>query len=377
MGCIVAFMTVRMKDIANDLGLSVVTISKVLRHHPDIAEETRKRVLRRVKELDYQPNVLARSLVTGRSYLIGLVVPDLLHPFFAEVAKALSTVVRQRGYSVIISSSEEDADLEAREIHQMVARQLDALVIASSSNETAAFEKLNRQGQPYVLVDREFPGLAANFVGIDDEAAGRIATEHLVDQGCRTIAHIRGRDNSTGIRRFEGYKQALQRRGLHYSESNVVERQNVDSESTRHGAEAMRLLLDQESRPDGVFCYNDPLAIGAMNAILESGLRIPEDIAIIGCGNLHYDNSLRVPLSSVDQHSQMIGERAAKILLHMIESKGRPQARSVILDPSLVVRASTLRRPQPIESIPSQLKSNSNNPVVVQKKIKRKRAGTA
>ncbi len=377
MGCIVAFMTVRMKDIANDLGLSVVTISKVLRHHPDIAEETRKRVLRRVKELDYQPNVLARSLVTGRSYLIGLVVPDLLHPFFAEVAKALSTVVRQRGYSVIISSSEEDADLEAREIHQMVARQLDALVIASSSNETAAFEKLNRQGQPYVLVDREFPGLAANFVGIDDEAAGRIATEHLVDQGCRTIAHIRGRDNSTGIRRFEGYKQALQRRGLHYSESNVVERQNVDSESTRHGAEAMRLLLDQESRPDGVFCYNDPLAIGAMNAILEAGLRIPEDIAIIGCGNLHYDNSLRVPLSSVDQHSQMIGERAAKILLHMIESKGRPQARSVILDPSLVVRASTLRRPQPIESIPSQLKSNSNNPVVVQKKIKRKRAGTA
>jgi LacI family transcriptional regulator len=377
LGCIVAFMTVRMKDIANDLGLSVVTISKVLRHHPDIAEETRERVLRRVKELEYQPNVLARSLVTGRSYLIGLVVPDLLHPFFAEVAKALSIVVGQRGYSVIISSSEEDAELEAREIHQLVARQLDALVIASSSNETAVFEKLDRQGQPYVLFDREFPGLTANFVGIDDEAAGRIATEHLVDQGCRTIAHIRGRDNSTGMRRFAGYQQALQRRGLHYSKSNVVGGRTVDVESTRHGAEAMGLLLDRKSRPDGVFCYNDPLAIGAMIAILEAGLRIPEDIAVIGCGNLHYDSALRVPLSSVDQHSQVIGERAAKILIHMIESKSRPQARSVILDPSLVVRSSTMRRPQPLASIPSQSKPNSQKSRDVSEKTNRKRPGTA
>jgi LacI family transcriptional regulator len=367
-------MTVRLKDIAKDLGLSVMTVSKVLRHHPDIGEETRKRVLRRVRELDYQPNVLARGLVTGRSYLIGLVVPDLLHPFFAEVAKALSTVVGQRGYSVIISSSEEDAELEAREIHQMVARQLDALVIASSSYETAAFERMDRQGQPYVLIDREFPGLTANFVGVDDEAAGRIATEHLVDQGCRRIAHIRGKDNSTGRRRFEGYKQALQRRGLRYSAANVVERPKVDFESIQQGAEAMRCLLKQRSRPDGVFCFNDPLAIGAMTAILESGLRIPEDIAIIGCGNLHYDSALRVPLSSVDQRSQMIGESAAKILLSGIESKVRPQARRVILDPSLVVRSSTLRRPQLVSNdIPSQLKTNSRNLAAPSKRGERKK----
>lgn len=367
-------MTVRMKDIAEDLGLSVVTVSKVLRHHPDIGEKTRQRVLRRVREMDYQPNVLARSLVTGRTYLIGLVVPDLLHPFFAEVAKALSTVVGQRGYSVIISSSEEDAELEAREIQQMVSRQLDALVIASSSNETAAFEKMNRQGQPYVLIDREIPGLVANFVGIDDQAAGRIATEHLAEQGCRTIAHIRGKDNSTGMRRFEGYRQALQRRGLRFSDARVVERQKVDVESRRHGAEAMRFLLKQRSRPDGVFCYNDPLAIGAMTAIVESGLRIPEDIAVIGCGNLHYDSELRVPLSSVDQHSQIIGERAAKILLNLIESKVRPNAKRIILDPSLVVRSSTLRRPQPVGSeIRPPLKANSRKRVGSAKRDDRKK----
>jgi LacI family transcriptional regulator len=334
-------MTVRMKDIAKDLGLSQVTISKVLRDHPDIGQETRERVLKRVKELDYHPNTLARSLVTGRSYLVGLIVPDLLHPFFAEVAKALSTVMGTRGYSLIISSSEEDPKLEVREIQQLVARRLDALVIASTGDEVQAFERMNRLGHPYVLIDREFPGLAANFVGIDDEAAGRIATEHLIDQGCKTVAHIRGRDNSTGIGRFRGYRQALERRGMRYSDALVVARSTVDIDSTLHGAQAVRLLLKHRPRPDGVFCYNDPLAIGAMNAILEAGLRIPEDIAVIGCGNLHYDGSLRVPLSSIDQHSVLMGERAGHILLSIIESKVPPQPVSVILDPALIVRSST------------------------------------
>ena len=119
-------MPVRMKDIAKELGLSVVTISKVLRNHPDIAEETRQRILQRMKELDYRPNTMARSLVTGRSYLVGLVVPDLLHPFFAELAKVISAAVGKRGYSIIISSSEEDPELEAREIDQLTGRGLDA-----------------------------------------------------------------------------------------------------------------------------------------------------------------------------------------------------------------------------------------------------------
>lgn len=334
-----------MKDIAQDLGLSVVTVSKVLRNHPDIAEETRERVLRRVKELDYQPNLMARSLVTGRSYLVGLIVPDLLHPFFAEVAKALSAELGQRGYSLIISSSEEDPRTEAREIQQLMGRRLDALVIASSGDDRELFERIERQGTPYVLIDREISGLAANFVGTNDETAGRIATEHLIDQGCRRIAHIRGRENSTGAQRYEGYRQALQRRGVPFSEKLVVARPSVDIESTRHGADAMRLLLDRKPLPDGVFAYNDPLAIGAMKAILEAGHRIPEDIAVIGCGNLHYDSVLRVPLSSIDQHSHLIGERTGQIVLRLIESKVRPQSVNVILDPSLVVRESTQREP--------------------------------
>jgi len=332
-----------MKDIAKDLGLSVVTVSKVLRHHPDISEETRQRVLKRVDELDYQPNVLARSLVTGRSYLVGLVVPGLLHPFFAEVAKALSKTIRAKGYSLIVSSSEEDPELEREEIRQLVARRLDALVIASTGSSIDQFQRMDLQSQPYVLIDREFPELAANFVGIDDTAAGRIATEHLFDVGCRRVAHITNQENSTGIRRFEGYKQALHKRGVPFSTDYVASGVHVDTESREQGAEAMRLLLQCNPRPDGVFCHNDPLAIGAMHTILDAGLRIPEDIAIIGCGNLNYDDCLRVPLSSIDQHSEQIGQRAAEIILNLIEAKDVPPARTVILEPGLITRASTRR----------------------------------
>jgi LacI family transcriptional regulator len=339
-------MQVRMKDIAKDLGVSIVTVSKVLRNHPDIAEETRTRVLKRVKELDYEPNVLAQSLVTGRSYLIGLVVPDLLHPFFAEIAKGISRAVREPGYSLIIASSEEDAKVEAKEIDRLVARRIDALVVASTSSSTESFERMNRMGQPFVLIDREFSGFPANFVGSDDRVAGRLATQHLIDEGCKRIAHIRGRNNSTGSRRFEGYRETLAQNGLPCPENLVVARSAVDVDSSHHGYEAMRHLLGQSPRPDSVFCYNDPLAIGAMNAILEAGLRIPEDIALVGCGNLHFDSSLRVPLSSIDHHSHTMGERTAAILLNIFSSKTPPQPVTVILEPALAVRASSMKKTQ-------------------------------
>src|SRR6266700_1596571 len=202
-------MSVRMKDIAKDLGVSVITVSKVLRDHPDIGEETRERVLARVKELDYRPNLAARSLVTGRTYLVGLVVPDLLHPFFAEIAKSLSDVLRKGGYCLIVSSSDEDTVLEEEEINQLLARRLDALIIASCHSSVELFVRIEKHNTPYILIDRTLPGLAANFVGVDDEAVGMLATKHLIDMGCRKIAHIRGPETSTGLRRLDGYKRAL------------------------------------------------------------------------------------------------------------------------------------------------------------------------
>jgi LacI family transcriptional regulator len=332
-----------MKDIARDLGVSVITISKVLRNHPDIGDETRERVLARIKELDYRPNLAARSLVTGRTYLVGLVVPDLLHPFFAEIAKSLSEVLRNSGYYLIVSSSDEDPELEEQEINHLLARRLDTLIIASCRSTVDVLFRIEKQSIPYVLIDRNFPGLSPNFVGVDDEAVGRIATQHLIDIGCKKIAHIRGPETSPGVRRLEGYKRALSQNGLRPIDEYIIAEPKGDVESRQRGRDAMRELLKLKPRPDAVFCFNDPLAMGAMNCALDEGLRIPEDIAIIGCGNLHYDDSLRVPLSSIDQHSRRIGEEAARLTLRILSSKIPPRPETVVLQPELIVRGSTLR----------------------------------
>ena len=337
-------MAIRMKDIAAELGLSVVTISKVLREHPDISLETRERVLKRVKELNYSPNATARSLVTGRSYLVGLVVPDLLHPFFVEISVAISRAIRHRGYSLIIASCEEDPELEQQEVRQMVARRLDGLIVAACSPTPRIFEQLDEQNEPFVLIDRSYPGYAANFVGMDDQAAGRLATEHLIGIGCKRIAHIRGPGNSTGTDRMRGYQQALEAAGMPLLDKYVIMRDKVDIESRQQGAEAAQRLLAVRPRPDGIFCYNDPIAIGAMQTILQAGLRIPEDLAIVGCGNLHYDDLFRVPLSSIDQQSAVLGERAGSMILGLIESKsGHAPSSTVVLEPRLIVRASSAR----------------------------------
>jgi LacI family transcriptional regulator len=331
-----------MKHIAQALGVSIVTVSKVMRDHSDIGAETRSRVLAKAKELNYRPNLTARSLVTGQSSQVGIIVPTLLHPFFAEVLQALASTMKQGGYAVIISSSMEDAALEEAAIEQLLAHRLDGLIVASCASSPAKFQQLKEQGIPFVLIDRFFPGFKANFVGVDDLAVGRIATEHLISMGCKRIAHIRGLEFTTGVRRFEGYRLALQQAGLKFNPALVSPYMTADGRDWERSFDAMRVLLAGKP-PDGVFCYNDPIAIAAMEVVHQAGLRIPQDIAFIGCDNLHYDNSLRSPLSSVDHHSAQIGVRAATTLLRLLKDKAA-NPRQVVLRPSLVVRESSRRR---------------------------------
>ncbi len=336
-------MAVRLKDIARDLGVSVVTVSKVLRDHPDISVETKDRVLKRMKELNYRPNLAARALVTGRTYIIGLVVPDLVHPFFAQIAKGLSRELRKKGYNLVISSSEEDPELEQQEIDQLISRRVDALVVASAQWTVDSFHWIEEQKTPYVLIDRKFAGLAANFVGVDDEAVGAMATEHLIAIGCKRISHIAGPLVSTAVGRADGYLRALNSAGIGTSPDYLITIEQGDEASVENGYEAMQALLGLDPRPDGVFCYNDPTAMGAMRAIFENGLHIPNDVAVVGCGNVHYAESLKIPLTSVDQASEEIGEKAAELVLSLIETKGAGKPRSLLLEPRLVVRESSSR----------------------------------
>jgi LacI family transcriptional regulator len=336
-------MSIQMKDTAEDLGVSLMTVSKGLRNEPGIGEATRQRVLKRARELNYLPNINARSLATGKSNLIGLVVPDLLHPFFADVAHGLAMTLRKEDYFLIMTSSEEDPELEKKEIEQLLTRRLDALVIASVRSNARAYQNITEQQIPYILIDRKVSGDSGHFVGCDDTKIGFLATEHLIKVGCKRIAHIRGPKTSTGNGRFIGYKRALSQYGMAFRDEYVVNGKLADTDGRYSGAAAARSLLHLRRRPDGIFCFNDPLAVGASKELQERDIRIPQDVALIGCGNIHYDDSLRVPLSSIDQQSHKIGERAAHLALDLIKSGVSGESSRILLEPTLIIRTSSLR----------------------------------
>ncbi|QMV18352.1 substrate-binding domain-containing protein [Granulicella sp. 5B5] len=334
-------MAAKMKDIARALGVSLVTVSKALRGHPDISRATRERVEAKVKELNYRPNLAARSLVTGRSSLVGLIVPDLLHPFFADIARGLSLALREHGYFLVLCSSEEDPTLEQQEIEHVLAHRLDALVVASCQPDSGMLAQTQSGDTPLILVDRSFPGFSSHFVGADDYTAGKLAAEHLLAIGCKRIAHIRGTQNSAGARRYKGFADTLQKHNRPLRPEYLVAALSADVGGKTHGIAAFNQLWDLPHPPDGIFCFNDVIAIGVETAAAERGVRIPDQVALIGCGNLHYDDAIRVPLSSIDQRSSEIGTRVAKLILEIVADNASPEHRRITLQPKLVERAST------------------------------------
>jgi LacI family transcriptional regulator len=334
-------MAVRLKDIAQDLGVSLVTVSKVLRGNPDIGEATRQRVLKRMKELNYRPNMMARGLASGRTHTVGLVVPDLVHPFFAEFAKSLGGVLRNSQRALILASSEEDPEVERQEIRTLLSRGVDVLLIASCQANLRNFYELGDERTPYLLFDRNFPHLAAHFVGTDDVQVGEMATRHLIEIGRKNIAHIGGKNTSPSFDRLRGYRCALAATSLPAPESRVVACDRTEESGDVAGFEAMQKLLKLKPRPDAVFCYNDLTALGAIEATLQAGLRVPEDIAIIGCGNLHYAKYMRVPLSSIDHGTAELGRLAGELALDL-SVKPEQDPRSLLLPSTLVVRESTV-----------------------------------
>jgi LacI family transcriptional regulator len=335
-------MAVTMSDIARDLDVSVVTVSKVLRNKGKISEQTRQRVLRRSRELNYQPNLIARSLVTRRTFTIGLLLPDFTHPFFAQIAKSVAQTMRSKGYHVLISYFEEDPAIELSEGQALLSRHVDGLILASAQSDGRCefFKHIRGRNTPLVLIDRAVPQVRASFVGVDHTGIGRMATEHLIAQGCRHIAHLRGPDVGIANDRLNGYCLTLQKNGFRVLPDYIVEA-GFQSES---GYDAMRGLLQTTVRIDGVFCYNDPIAVGAMKAIREAGRKVPQDIAVVGAGNVNYSDILAIPLTTIDQEPDEIGRVASRILLEQIESKKSPKPRRVLVPHRLLIRESTEHR---------------------------------
>src|SRR2546430_954323 len=311
-------MPVTLADIARELGVSKMTVSRAINNHPLINAETRARVLEVARRLNYKPNQYARALATNRSYLIGIVVPDLMNLYFAEVARSIESVARPAGFQLLICSTEEDPTRELDEVEILLQR-TDGLIISSvlPPTETKAYRKMIKDGAKIVLVDRTMKNLRCPAVATDNVEVGRLATEHLISLGHRRIGHLRGDSSSVSAERYEGYRAALAKHKIRLDNSLVRSCGSLESE----GYEAMRGWLTEGNVPDAIFVVNDPAAIGAMQALNEAGINVGKDIALVGAGNIHYGAMLRVPLTTVSWSRSEMGRDVARLLIEMIEDK--------------------------------------------------------
>jgi LacI family transcriptional regulator len=330
-------MPTTLADIARALGVSKMTVSRAINDHPEISPETRARILEAAQRMNYRPNQFARALTTNRSFLLGVVVPDLMHSYFAEICRGVESVAKPLGYQNLICSTDEDIANEESEIEALLPR-TDGLILASSASpaETRFYRRIIRERAKIVLIDRHLEGIKCPVVTTDDLKVGELATEHLLRLGHRRVGHLKGTVASTAALRFEGYKQALAKWGVAFDEQMVRECGFTEADGYR----ATREWLGSGFLPTAIFAANDPAAIGAMSAIAEAGLKIPDDVAIVGGGNIHYGDMLRVPLTTVAWSTSEMGQAAARLLVDMVEGKRGSKAQQVTVEPELVVRAS-------------------------------------
>ena len=331
-------MSATLADIARELGISKMTVSRAINNDPLVKAKTRERVLEVSRRLNYQPNHFARALVTNRSFLIGVIVPDLMHSHFAEILHGIAAVARSSNYRIVIGNTEEHVAREVSEADALRVR-TDGLIIATcaTGSKTGVYKKMIAAGTRIVLIDRTLEGVDCPTVTTDDIEVGLLAAEHLINLGHREIGHLQGTTTSTSKKRLEGYKQALARHNIAYDRSLVRDCGLTESDGYR----VMNEWIKDGDLPKAIFAVNDPVAVGAMQALHEAGIRVGKDVAIVGGGNIRYGDMLRVPLTTVSWSRGEMGQSAMRLLIQLIEGKGKETAdQKVILPPTLIVRES-------------------------------------
>ncbi|MBC7932894.1 MAG: LacI family DNA-binding transcriptional regulator [Rubrivivax sp.] len=333
-------MPTTIADIAREAGVSTMSVSRAINDDPKISPATRERILRVARKLNYRPNRYARALRTNLSHMIGIVIPDLMHSFFAEISMGVEAFSRPAGYKNFICNTEEDSGVEAGEVEALLTH-TDGLIVATAlpPAETKFYRRLIKGGARIVLIDRQLDGLRCPVIKTDDVLAGTLGTEHLIKLGHRRIGHLYGPGTSNAVGRLEGYRRALKKHQLPFTASLV---RGCVYPYERSGYEVMSAWIREGNAPTALFTFNDPTAIGALRAVFDAGLRVPDDVAFVGCGAIQYGDLLRVPLTTVSWSPAEMGRAAAHQLVEMIKGKrGEADgARQTIFTPELVVRES-------------------------------------
>lgn len=335
-----------LKEIATRLGISITTVSKALKNYTDVSPKTKKAVLDLAKELHYSPNSFAVNLRTKESKTIGLIIPEVVHHFFSNVINGIIGEAEKHGYLVIILQSNESLELEKKQVALLINKRVDGIIMSLSNdtnNDEHIKDILNRK-IPFVQFDKISKLIPSSKVIIDDQKAAMEAVQHLIDKGCKKIAHIRGPLNpQNAIDRFIGYKKALEKNGIPFDPSLVYTCSDVSFEE---GVAFAQEIIKQKQPIDGLFAVTDLVAIGAISVFNENNINIPDQIAIIGFSNWFMSKVIAPKLSTVDQPSSEMGITSFNILLEAMQAHKNGiiyTPKTVILPTHIIERKSTLK----------------------------------
>ncbi len=325
------------RDVAKLAGVSFKTVSRVINRDPYVSDQTLAKVQQAIAELGYKPNITARSLAVNRTFLIGLVIPEITSAAYALMIQGVEEVSSMHQYELVLCSTRHSRKREEALVESLAAaRRVDGILLFSNRIDTGFFTGLKSLGIPLVVVDNEIEDEEIPCVYTNNRDGVHRTAAHLIANGRSRIAYITPViDTSTTVERLEGYERAMREHGLDYQGRTIVDHTGDRSK----GYAAMARLLAREDRPDGVVAFNDLLAIGAMQAIKEAGLRIPEDIAVAGFDDIEAASLVEPALTTVRQPLCEIGQVACKMLLGLVRGE-KPAVRKVAFDPMLVVRKS-------------------------------------
>ena len=326
-------------DVAKKAGVSKSTVSKVLNSTPYVSEKAKASVLKAMVELDYIPNSIARNLVKNRNTpIIGLIVSDILNPFFPEVVRGVEDTARIKNYSMVLCNTDYDLRKEENYINFLLQIRASGIIFASTRIHDSIIYELKKLKYPFILLSRIHPIIETDFVGVDNELGAKIAVKYLIDKGHKKIAHITGPlDTSPAMQRLNGYKNALKENGIEYDEDLVMT--GDFRESGGYECAKKLLIINRKKRPTAIFAANDLSAMGAMEAIYSLGLKVPDDISIIGYDNIHISSYPSINLTTINQPKYEMAKIATEILIDKFENKVPPgKKRQVVLEPFLVER---------------------------------------
>lgn len=331
-------------DIANKLNISAATVSRGLKDHPGINKKTKKKILDAAAEMGYRSNSFASNLRKKSSHIIGVIVPRLNSNFMSDVIAGVEKVVNEANYNLFISQSLESMKKEVSNAKAMFNNRVDGLLVslAYDTENIEHFEPFIKRDIPVIFFDRIHEHKKCPSIYINNYQAAYDITTHLIEQGCKRIAHIGGNQlRNVYAERARGYKQALKDNNVLFDEELLI----VNDLSSRSGAEAGEKILSMSKRPDGIFVANDICAISCMQTVKKAGVKIPEDIAFAGFNNDPTSCVIEPNLTTIDYRGHEMGEVAAKIMIdHLVKNDDLQKTHSLILRSELIIRESSLKK---------------------------------